>query len=343
MRPKKIVKSRSVCKCARLFGVITVLLLLLCGSIVSQASSARINGIHYVSLEQVSLGLGMEYRSLEDKAQAKVWSKSNELNFSASSLEYKLNGLRIHLSYPVESFHEKLYISQIDYDRSVSSLLWPQKLSQEVLLRRIVVDAGHGGRDSGAENEKLKLKEKSLTLDMAKRLKRRLEDFGFDVLLTRDKDEFIPLKERANFANRQGADLFISVHFNSLDKITVQGVETYCFTPRGVPSSSRSELREEDMVFHHANENDSANALFAYFVQSKMIKELKAVDRGLKRARFAVLKPLKCPGILVECGFISNSAEAALINSDAYRDRLAKAIANGVFLYQKTMNGLMNL
>ena len=185
--------------------------------------------------------------------------------------------------------------------------------------------------------------EKEIDLkDLAKKLKRRLEYLGFDVLLTRDKDEYIHLRDRATYANRHGADLFISVHFNSLNKNTVMGVETYCFTSQGVPSSSGGELNEQDMEFHNANDFDSTSALFAYFVQSRMVKELDTVDRGLKRARFAVLKSLKCPGVLVECGFLSNSTESALINSDAYRDRLAKAIANGVFLYQKTMNILTN-
>src|SRR5690606_15538234 len=129
--------------------------------------------------------------------------------------------------------NRQLHIPEIDYQNTLKPLFFPQQFEPKRKLYRIVIDPGHGGKDSGALNNSLKLKEKYLALDLANRVKSRLEKLGYKVSLTRTDDTFIGLSERAAIANRAGADLFLSLHFNAVDAASVDGIETFIMTPVG--------------------------------------------------------------------------------------------------------------
>ena len=184
------------------------------------------------------------------------------------------------------------------------------------------------------------LREKSLTLDLARRVKQRLEASGFTVSLTRDTDVFIELGERARHANRMGADLFISRHFNATSKSSVQGVETFAYTPPFQPSTSRAKLHSSDRQSYPGNADGPWSTLLAYYMQRSLVDTLKASDRGLKRARFTVLQELNMPGILVEGGFVTNLSEGRNIGSAGYRDRMAQSIVEGILIYNKSLKRL---
>ena len=304
------------------------------------AHALDIDGIRYIALGEVAGKLGMETRWLETGERLRLQSQWTRLDFEKHQRAMELNGYRVHLGFPVAESRQRLYISESDFHHHIRPILTPHLNGPPPRLRHIVLDAGHGGEDPGAENSSLGLREKALTLDLAKRLHRLLEARGFQVSLTRGDDRFIALEERAAMANRIGADLFISLHFNALEKARVHGLETYAFTPPNQPSTARAELHPSDRRDYPGQANGDWNALLGYYVQRSLIDALPSPDRGLKRARFTVLRDLRMPGILVEGGFITNPAEGRNIGSAAYRQGLAQAIADGILVYQRTLERL---
>ena len=170
----------------------------------------------------------------------------------------------------------------------------------------IVVDAGHGGHDSGAPGQKSL--EKTHALDIAKRLKKYLQNMGAKVLMTRDDDTFISLEGRVSYANSHKADIFISCHLNSYTGSSA-GTETYYYTPQ------------------------SKN--LAYEVQKSLDAASGLPNRGVKSARFYVIRHTTMPSVLTESCFISNPQEEALVMQPSYRDKLARGMAQGIANYVK--------
>ena len=170
----------------------------------------------------------------------RLQSSWTRMDFEVHKREMILNVLRVHLGHPVVESGSRLYLSASDYNHQIKPILTPQLNGPPPSLRHIVLDAGHGGKDPGTQNEAIGLKEKALAMDLARLVQLRLEREGFRVSQTRTEDRFIPLEERGRMANRLKADLFVSLHFNASAKTSVQGVETYVYTPQDQPSTSRT-------------------------------------------------------------------------------------------------------
>jgi N-acetylmuramoyl-L-alanine amidase len=222
-------------------------------------------------------------------------------------------------------------------------------------IRTIAIDAGHGGHDPGAIG-KNGLKEKTVTLDIAKRLATLVKDrLGCEVIMTRDHDVFIPLDQRPFIAKSRGADLFVSIHVNANRKRKARGIETYI---QGLQASDREAMataaRENAMSSKRLSELDSEidkilkdlkqdNKLeeslqLAHTVQSSLVDTMKpeqkqVVDLGVKRAFFYVLINTQMPSILAEVGFISNPDEEKQLRKDSYRQSIAEALYEGVKKY----------
>lgn len=295
----------------------------------------------YRDLREVAGRLGMKTRWVEKGEQLELYSQWTRLGFTRHRREMELNGLRLHLGFPVQESRGRLQLAEDDYRHLILPILTPQAIEGPVPgIRHIVLDAGHGGDDPGAENPALGLREKSLVLDFTRRLERQLEAAGFRVSQTRSEDRFIPLEERSRIANRLEADLFLSLHFNASVKSAVSGIETFVYTPPGQPSTSRAEVLELDRRIYPGNRNGPWSTLAGYYVQRSLLEATGATDRGLKRARFTVLEGLQMPGLLIEGGFVSHETEGRNIGSAAYRDTLAKAIVEGVLTYRKTLQRL---
>ncbi len=176
----------------------------------------------------------------------------------------------------------------------------------------IVLDAGHGGHDSGAIGSVLKVKEKNVALDTVLRLDKLLRDAGFTTVLTRNNDTFIELRDRSDIANGLNVDAFVSVHYNAHSDKAVSGVQ----------------------VLYYPNEPTRDNKTFARIVQNEMLKELKAVDRYIiERPNLSVLRHTEMPAILTEMAFLSNQTEEALANTEEYRQKAAQALFNGITKY----------
>ena len=300
----------------------------------------QVKGTEYLGLRDVADRLGMKTRWVERDKVLAVESQWTRMLFEVHKREAFLNGTKVFLGYPVVESDGRLYISASDYTHQLQPVLTPQVIGNPPRLRHIVLDAGHGGKDPGAQNPELGLREKALTLDLARRLKGVLQSRGYEVSLVREGDTFIELEERARRANGLGADLFISLHFNASAKRTVEGLETYAYTPRLQPSTARTALSDSDRRDYPGNRNDGWNALLAYYVQRSLTGTAGGLDRGVKRARFTVLEGLEMPGILVEGGFVTHATEGRNIGSAGYRDKLAGAIAEAVTVYQKTLDRL---
>jgi N-acetylmuramoyl-L-alanine amidase len=224
-------------------------------------------------------------------------------------------------------------------------------------IGKIVVDAGHGGHDTGTVGPN-GLEEKDLVLDVALKLGKLLEDkLGAEVVYTRDDDTFIPLETRTAIANKEQADLFISIHANSSSDPSARGVETYYlnFTSRAdalevaarenaVSEKSIHEL--QDLVKKIAlKEKIGESREFASDVQRSLYAGLSAKspslrNRGVKKAPFVVLIGANMPSILAEIAFVSNPDDAKKLKTNEYRQRIAESLYKGVFRYVNSLSGI---
>jgi len=220
-------------------------------------------------------------------------------------------------------------------------------------IARIVIDAGHGGHDPGAKVRELS--EASLTLDIALRLEELLrKQPGVEVVQTRRKDAYVSLEDRAEIANRAGADLFISIHANASNNPRTRGVETYVLNFAGDALAERVAARENagsgramrdlpDIVKAIAlnNKVDESREL-ARFVQDSLFAQLKKNDKtlrnlGVKQAPFMVLIGPTMPSVLTEVAFVTNREDAGLLRSEKYRQDVAQALLAGITRYQQSL------
>lgn len=246
-----------------------------------------------------------------------------------------VEGVKVYLDDPIGQLRGRLTVTRIDYDKVIVPLAWRLPAARPG-SQRILLDPGHGGKDPGKLNAALGYTEKAATLDTALRLKPLLEKLGFEVLLTRDQDVAIDLDDRAPMAAKAKADLFVSLHYNggAAGDTTSAGIETYCLTPAGQHSTNKATGRA-DLTPEPGNRFDTFNLQLAFNVQRRILAGTGAEDRGVRRARFAVLRTLTCPGILIEGGFVSSRVEGAQIANAAYRQKLAQAIAEGIVDYAR--------
>jgi N-acetylmuramoyl-L-alanine amidase len=223
-------------------------------------------------------------------------------------------------------------------------------------ISRIVLDAGHGGHDPGARSNGIE--EAELVLDVTLRLRELLEKQpGIEVTLTRATDEFIPLEERTAIANRNGADLFLSIHANASRNPKARGVETYFLNFASNPEAEAVAARENSAsgkTMHSLPEIVRAIALnnkidesrdFAEMVQKSMVRRLTARDKlvrdlGVKQAPFVVLIGAGMPSVLAEISFITNKQDSVLLKTPAYRQQIAESLFDAVSRYQRSLKGV---
>lgn len=242
------------------------------------------------------------------------------------------NSVRVNLCYPLLMQKTNPYLAKVDYDNLLVPFLGT-RLPYKHKISRIVIDPGHGGRDRGTAGQHLQ--EKTITLNLANRVANILRAYGYKVELTRTRDTTLSLGARSAYANKRDADLFISIHVNSAADRSVRGIETFCLTPEGAASSNSGKPVASRYTGNAKNPN---NFLLAYHLQRSMLLQTKASDRGVKFARFAVLRDIRCPGALVEVGFVSNRSDEANLGSAAYQDKLARGIAAGILNYHRSLS-----
>ena len=223
-------------------------------------------------------------------------------------------------------------------------------------LDTIIIDPGHGGKDPGAIGYR-GTKEKDITLDVAKRLVKKIErNMNINTILTRDEDIFIRLEDRTKLANSNNGKLFISIHANSAEDRRANGFETYMIGMNknaaavrtaarenavlDLEGGSTTKLTDEALIKVTIAQSGFANGSekFAALVQEEMNKRLQSKDRGIKQAGFYVLAYASMPNVLIELGYISNPAEEKKLKSSQYRDILATSIYRAIERYQQTLD-----
>jgi N-acetylmuramoyl-L-alanine amidase len=220
-------------------------------------------------------------------------------------------------------------------------------------IARVVIDAGHGGHDPGAKSNGLS--EAELTLDVALRLQKLLQKQpGIEVVMTRERNVFIPLEERTAIANRENADLFLSIHANASRNTKARGVETYFLNFATNPEAEAVAARENSAsgrTMHSLPSIVRAIALnnkidesrdFAATVQKSMVRRLAQKnsslrDLGVKQAPFVVLIGAGMPSVLAEISFVTNKQEGQLLKTGAYRQSIAEALRDAVLGYQRSL------
>lgn len=294
----------------------------------------------YLALESVLVPMGLKPKATMtpegEQSFANAW---RSLDARHDSREIQLDGRRIFLGQGIVAVAGQLWVSSTDAEATLRPLLRPQDYQSVVQpVKTIWIDAGHGGRDRGTHNDPLALSEKHLALDVALRLGQILESQGFVVRQTRTEDVYIDIAERGEMS--RASDLMVSIHFNAAGNTQAKGTEVYALTPAGQASTGGVPGSDEEYPVELGNSTDPWNVLLGYKVQDAMLEKLGTVDRGLKRARFAVLRLTDVPAVLIEAGFLSNDEEAMEIASVDRRGEIAESIANGIVAYVNLVQSL---
>ncbi len=263
-------------------------------------------------------------------------SGRTQLTVNLNSREVLINGARQWLAFPTHFQDGQLLISRLDLAKVIEPRLRPERIEGMGPVTTVVLDPGHGGHDTGAFSKYGS--EKDFALDVALRARELLLKRGFNVAMTRTSDVFIPLEERPRLARKTPGTIFVSIHFNSSSaNREAKGFEIFSMAPRGAPATNDSAavfnpryLREEP-----GNANELPSAALAGAVYHSLLGHVQMVDRGIKHARFAVLRLSTVPAVLIECGFVTNAPESAQIGSPVWRARVAEAIVDGIDGYKE--------
>jgi N-acetylmuramoyl-L-alanine amidase len=250
----------------------------------------------------------------------------------AGSLVAHWDGLEVRLGFAPQIMNGEPYLYSLDLRKTLEPLVRGSSLSFPKTHPTIVIDPGHGGVDSGTESVLGDRCEKDFTLDWARRLGSMLATNGWQVFLTRTSDVDLSISNRVAFAEAHKADVFLSLHFNSSAPNDQQtGLETYCLTPTGLPSTITRGYSDDAALAFPNNAFDAQNLRLALQVHRALLQINGRHDRGVRRARYlGVLRGQNRPAILVEGGYLSNPGEARRIADPAYRQKLAEAVAKAL-------------
>ena len=247
------------------------------------------------------------------------------LSFETDSRKAFFNGVLVWMNAPMSRVGNKRIFSRTDIDTLAHPIMTGRHGQALVQAPRVILDPGHGGDDTGAMTKHLR--ESKVVLDIARRLQHRLASGGVQVSLTRDRNRSMELSTRAARAAASKAALFVSIHLNSAANRDAEGIETYVLPAAGYASTSG---QKTDLSACPGNRFDQANTRFAYLVHKALLNRTMAPDRGIKHARFEVLKLAPCPALLVECGFVSCPAEEKRLMSSQYLDTVTEGLYDGI-------------
>jgi len=304
-------------------------------------------------------GVAMQYDPVARTAYLHRDGKS--VNLRVGDALILVNNNIMYLSSPVDIYQSTIVVPRqfkeqvFDILYKKSEVVYHKPGTGRIKLRKVVIDAGHGGHDPGAIGRN-GLREKDVNLDIAKRLSGLLKQEGVQTVLTRSGDNFIPLSSRVNITNKSDADLFISIHSNANRSRSLCGLEVYYVAPsvsdstRAAFTARNASLNLKDAVLSNNSldlkaiiwdmiyTNSRAESIELSNVLCKVMDEnIDANILGVKNARFQVLKGIRIPGILIEVGFVSNSNEERLLRSGVYRQKLAEGILESLRSYSQEM------
>jgi len=297
----------------------------------------KIDGHEYVSVE--SLKNFYKFSKLtRSGGSIRLENAKVEMKLKIGGNECLMNNVKFIFSKPVIASGNDAYVSRFDLAKLIDPVLRPNFIRNAGDFRTVILDAGHGGRDPGATNSLGT--EAAYNLRLAQRVQRLLQAQGFNVIMLRESNRYLSLKERVDSANRvKDNAIFLSLHFNSGSR-TARGIETFTLSPPGVSHYGRG-LIASDAQARAGNQHDSANIALATALHGSVLRRLgtNTFDRGIKRARFTVLSGVRHPAVLFEGGFMSHPHEAKLIAHEAYQAALAAGIVDSVVRYRFAVGG----
>lgn len=283
---------------------------------------------------------------------------SHRINLRVGDTLVVVDGRPQHISHPVDIYEGTVVLpyrfKEQVLDRLFKETYPPRKpVLASLKIRKIVIDAGHGGNDPGTIG-RTGLREKDVNLDIANRLSKLLGSEGVEVVMTRNSDRFIPLPMRVEIANKSRADLFVSIHSNANRVRSLNGVEVYYVSP-GVNDSRRAYAAAKSAALNLGDASFAGQSLNLKAILWDMIytsaraesielsrsicrsigDSLDARIIGVKAARFEVLRGARMPAVLIEVGFLSNYNEERMLSNSYYRQRIAESIVQGIHDYAK--------
>lgn len=296
------------------------------------ADQVQIAGKEYVRVSDWAKAHDLEGRWLKRDETLQLANRSTKFVLQLDSREAEVNGVKFWLCFPLAERDGAVYLARLDLQTTLQPLVSPPKNRPGAAIKTVCLDPGHGGNDPGFCVGSRQ--EKKYTLLLALEVRDQLSRLGFNVVLTRSRDVRVELSARPEFARQHNADLFVSLHFNSAGSSpgSVRGAEVYCLTPAGAPSTNARGEGGGAGSFAGNRSNDK-NLFLACQLQRALCKGL-VEDRGVKRARFEVLRNAAMPAVLIEAGFLSHPAEGRRIAEAGYRRQLARAITEGLLAYK---------
>ena len=293
----------------------------------------KVSGQDYLTVENISKFYGLPAGVVARGEKMRFETVKNPLEFVSGSREAMINGARSWLCFPLMEQDEKYLVSRTDVAKTIEPLVRPHRVSNIGNVQTVVLDPGHGGYDKGQVSRYGN--EKDFALDVARKLRPLLQAKGFRVIMTREGDYFVPLEVRAKIANAARNSIFVSIHFNATsDNPDATGFEIFSFTPRGAPSTSDTALTSTSYSMQPGSAVDAQSMALSACIYHSVLGHIPEYDRGIKRARFAVLRLTKVPAVLIEGGFLTERGECKLIANKDWRAKLAGAIGVGVESYR---------
>jgi N-acetylmuramoyl-L-alanine amidase len=307
----------------------------------------------YEAIQSSPRTISLNIVGLRSNLKKNYWSVNDGLVRDILLLNYS-TGVKIVINLSGGTWDYTAF-SLRDPDRIVIDIFNSESQQREIapsiFLKTVVIDAGHGGKDPGAVGP-TGLKEKTITLDIAKRLRDLLEAEGLRVILTRENDEFASLRDRVVIANTVKADLFISLHCNAAFSSRAKGFESYFLSPASDDLARAVAAVENSVIMMEADapqnkemltilvdlkytEYRKESKMLAEIIQSNLSKIFSTPNRGVKSALFYVLKGIEAPAVLVEYGFISNHSEERQFKSGRHRQKLAEITAESILQFKK--------
>src|SRR5436309_3700310 len=293
----------------------------------------KINGHDYLSVDNIARFYRLPAEVAPSGAKIRLETVMNPLEFVRGSREVMINGARCWLCFPLIEQNGKFLVSRTDVAKTIEPQLRPHRVPNAGKVETVVLDPGHGGHDRGAVCRYGY--EKDFALDVARKLRPLLQAKGLRVIMTREGDYFVPLEVRAQIANAARISIFVSIHFNATDRDpNATGFEIFSFTPRGAPSTSDDWVTPTALSMQAGSEVDAQSMALSACIYHSLLGHIPEYDRGIKRARFAVLRLTRVPAVLVEGGFLTERGESQLIAKKDWRSKLAQAIGVGIDSYR---------
>src|SRR6266516_3376850 len=293
----------------------------------------KVSGHDYLSVDNISKFYGLPAEVMPAGGKMRREAVSSPLEFVQGSREVMINGARSWLCFPIIDHEGKYLVSRTDLAKTIEPLLRPHRVPNAGKVETVVLDPGHGGHDKGALSRYGS--EKDFALDVARTLRPLLQAKGLRVIMTREGDYFVPLEVRAQIANAARNSIFVSIPFNATnDDPNATGFEIFSFTPLGAPSTSDGAIAPSSLSTQPGSAVDAQSMALSACIYHSMLGHIPEFDRGIKRARFAVLRLTKVPAVLVEGGFLTERGESQLIATKEWRAKLAHAISVGIESYR---------